>query len=129
MFFKRWQIILGAITSVFLILVITNLATGSLNPIEVFRGDNLLLKIVVGFFCFALLVGTPMQLLSLQAFTDKRCAKCGLPLLDYAGSHGNPTRCNFCKRWFHANCFKMDGGSTFQGCKQPNCPSGRNQFD
>lgn len=122
--YKKGQIISGMITNVIILLVIAKLATGSLNPFEVFRGDSLFLKLVIGFFCFSLAMSV-LLLLFQKGVENQRCAKDGLPLLEYAGSHGNPVRCNFCSRWYHGNCFQAGGGTVLGGCKQPHCPSGR----
>jgi hypothetical protein len=119
---KRGQLITGMVMNVIIMLVISQLATGALNPLEVFRGDSLFLKIVIGFFSLALVMSV-VTLFFQGGLSNETCAKCGLPLLAYAGSHGNPTRCNFCKRWYHTNCFKANGGSFLEGCKHPPCPS------
>lgn len=126
--YKKGQIISGMVMYAIVILVISKLATNSLNPLEVFKGDSLLLKIVVGFL-LALMLLSVVAILFQRGLEDQRCAKDGLPLVAYAGSHGNPVRCNFCTRWFHANCFKSNGGSVLTGCKQEPCPSARGPYD
>ncbi len=126
--YKKWQIITGMVMYAVIILVISKLATNSLNPLEVFKGESLLLKIVVGFFC-ALILLSVVVILFQRGLEDQRCAKDGLPLVAYAGSHGNPVRCSFCSRWYHTNCFKANGGSVLTGCKQEPCPTARPAFD
>ena len=126
--YKKWQIITGMVMYAGVILVISKLATNSLNPMEVFRGDSLLLKLVVGFLCL-LMVLSIGSILFQRGLENERCAKDGLPLVAYAGSHGNPVRCNFCSRWYHTNCFKANGGSVLTGCKQEPCSTARPAFD
>jgi len=120
--YNKNQIIGGMISSAIIILVISQLSTGSLNPVEVFRNDNLLLKIVVGFLLFSFAV-SPILLLYQRGLQDKNCAKCGLSLIDYAGPRGNPALCSKCTRWFHEKCMKENGGDQFNGCNLPPCPS------
>ena len=120
--YKKWQVIAGIVINVIIILVISQLATGSLNPIEVFKGEKTLFKIVVGFFLFTILMAF-IQLLIIHGLRDKTCAKCGKSLTDFAGAYGNPVKCRFCNRWFHTMCLRSEGGSPFTGCKQPGCPS------
>jgi len=115
------------ITHVVIILVISQLGTGSLNPIEVFRGDNVLLKILVGFF-LVLLAFTALLLVMMGQMGNERCAKCGNLLLQFAPVYGAPVKCRHCNRWYHTMCIKADGGSVFTGCRQPHCPSGHTQF-
>ena len=126
--YKKGQIISGMVMWSIVILVISKLATNSLNPLEVFKGESLLLKLVVGFLCF-LMVLSFGALLFQRGLEDQRCAKDGLPLIAYAGSHGNPVRCNFCRRWYHTNCFKSSGGTVMTGCKQEPCPTARGPYD
>jgi hypothetical protein len=125
--FKKGQIIAGLISNTIFILVISKLATGSLNPIEIFKGDSILLKIFVGFLLFGFFAGI-ISLLFIGNLRDKVCPICGLPLMDYIGSHGKPVRCNYCQKWYHSLCFKKDGGSVFEGCKQPHCRSGSSPY-
>ncbi len=120
--YKKGQIISGMVMYTIIILVISKLATNSLNPVEVFKGESLLLKIVVGFL-LALMLLSVVAILFQKGLEDQRCAKDGLPLVAYAGAYGNPVRCNFCQRWFHGNCFKANGGTMLTGCKQEPCPT------
>lgn len=124
--YKKSQIISGMIMNVIIILVIAKLATGSLNPVEVFSGEDLFLKVLVGFFFFSLAMCV-FLLLFRRGFANHRCAMDGLPLLDYVGSHGNPVRCSYCGRWYHTRCFQAGGGSLMGGCKQPHCSSCRDK--
>ena len=126
--YKKGQIIAGMVMYAVVILVISKVTTNSLNPLEVFKGESLLLKIVVGFLC-ALMLSSVVAILYQRGLEEQRCAKDGLPLVAYAGSHGNPVRCNFCSRWYHTNCFKANGGSVLTGCKQEPCPTARPAFD
>jgi len=121
---KKFQIYFGMIFATTLILVISKLATNSLNPLEVFRGESLLLKIVVGFLCLPLLAG-PMNLYIRSRWEDKRCAgtSCGRSLVEFAQALGAPVKCMHCARWYHKNCFATGGGTFMGGCKQPGCPS------
>lgn len=121
---KRVQLISGLIFNTIIMLVIAKLSTGSLNPFEVFSGDSVFLKILMGF----LMVVMGLNLLTLALvgrLKDKRCAGtgCGKPLVEFAGALGGPLRCRFCGRWFHSRCFKANGGSTMEGCRQPGCSS------
>jgi len=121
---KKSQVIAGIIINTILILVISKLATGSLNPFEIFRGDSILLMIVVGFLMFMIVMTLLSALWARVVIGDRRCAACNNPLLSFAFSHGPPARCLRCGQWYHTNCLKACGGSVF-GCKQPHCPSGQ----
>jgi len=120
--YKKWQITLGLILWAVVILVIAQLATGSLNPFEVFKEESVLLKIVMGIFLG--MVGLSLiYLIFSRNLRNEIChaTGCGKPLLEFAGAYGNPIRCSFCRRYFHRNCFKEGGGTITQGCKQPGC--------
>jgi len=123
---RKAQIIVGLIIAVTVVLVISKLATGSLNPIEVFSGDSLLLKILVGFFLFMIL----MQVISLfwNPYKDKDCVGCGKDLTTFAFSHGQPMKCPVCKRLFHRRCYMEKADSLFSGCKREGCPSAVAQY-
>ncbi len=125
--FNRGQIIAGMFFNAIVLLLIAKFATGSLNPMEAFRGNSLLLKLIIGFFLLTLGMNV-IALLFRKGLENERCAKDGLALLEYAGSHGNPVRCNFCGRWFHGHCFRAEGGTALTGCKQSPCPSARSEF-
>lgn len=126
---NKWQTYFSLVVNITVILVISKLATNSLNPMEVFRGESLFLKIIVGFFSFILFMSI-LFLLFRGRLEDKRCAgeDCGRSLLDFAGPLGGPVRCNYCGRWFHKNCFTRGGGSVLTGCKQPGCETARTDF-
>ncbi|MCX5673869.1 MAG: hypothetical protein NTX87_02575 [Planctomycetota bacterium] len=124
---KKSQVITAIITNVVIVLVISKLATDSLNPIEVFEGDRLWLKILVGFFLLVIFLSFA-SLLFAKGLQGVNCHKCGLPLLEYQSSHGNPVRCRLCGRWYHALCIKADGGSMMEGCKQSGCASERPEY-
>ena len=121
---KKWQIYFGMIVQVTILLTISKLATDSLNPLEVFRGESLLLKIVAGFFIFALLLSVLNLIMrSRSGVEDRRCTLCGLPLFAAAGFRGAPIKCGFCERWYHRTCLKAEGGAMLRGCRQEGCPS------
>lgn len=120
--YKTGYVIGGIVMNAIIVLVIAYLGTGSLNPIEVFRGDSLLLKVLEGVFLFFFAAGF-LHLLIIRALRDKVCNKCGKPLLAYADVSGKPLRCNYCGQWYHTHCLRADGGSALRGCKQPGCPS------
>jgi hypothetical protein len=124
---KKSQLVSALIFNTIILLVISKLATKSLNPVEIFRGDSIFLKIVAGFLCMTLL-SSLIGFVFAGSFGDKSCGKCGKNLVQYAGALGKPMLCNYCKRWFHELCIKQEGGSTFGGCKQSDCVSGQNQF-
>jgi hypothetical protein len=122
--YKKWQMVMGWIFTIGIILLISQLSTGSLNPLEVFKGDSLFLKIVVG----VLLGLLALNLLTMPfrgSLKGKACLACGKSLLDFAGPLGNPMKCNFCGRWYHKNCFKAGGGTIWEGCKRPGCSTYR----
>lgn len=121
---KKGQVIGGMVMNTIFILVVTQLSTGSLNPIEVFRGDSLLLKILIGFLGGTLVLGL-LSLIILGSLDNVKCEKYGHSLTKFAGVYGNPIRCIACGRWYHTLCIKPDGGTALGGCKQANCPSGR----
>ena len=128
---QKKQIIGGLITNTIIILVISKLATGSLNPWEVFRGNSLFLKIVVGFFCLSMLALLARWLMIIIIGSNEVCARvkpepgCGKLLMEFAPVLGDPVRCNFCQKWYHKMCFKAGGGTALGGCKQPHCSTGR----
>lgn len=107
------------------ILLVSYLATRSLNPLAVYTSDNILAKIIVSaiaILLLALLVTSLLQLLGLSMMrktiergTGKRaedviCPGCGLPLIQYIGSHGMPKQCPQCRKWWHNGpaCYKKD---------------------
>jgi hypothetical protein len=107
------------------ILVITFMTTGFINPLAVYTSNSLLTKIVVSLLL--LLVATSLvSLLSnlflnkvVEAATGKRaedliCPGCGLPLMQYLGSHGTPIQCPKCQKYWH------DGPACYnQGMPKP----------
>ena len=129
---KKGQIISSMVLFTVILLVIARLETGSLNPVEIFRGDSLFLKIVAGFLILGLLQGV-IQLRRLQGpLANLRCPSkhCdGKPLLEFAPVFGQPVRCVHCRRWFHHQCLKSNGGGLMEGCKQPGCSSYQGGFD
>jgi len=127
--YKRWQIIWGWIFTVGIILLIAKLATGSLNPFEVFQGKSVLLKIVMGILMGSLALNV-LTMPFRSGLKNKICASadCGKPLLAFAGALGNPVKCNYCRRWYHKNCFKAGGGALMEGCKRPGCPTYRGEM-
>jgi hypothetical protein len=97
-----------------LILVVTYLATSSLNPLAVYSSSSTAAKIVVSLLGLLLLTGL-VQLLSLalvrwqirimakKPVDDVICPGCGLPLWAYMSSHGQPIMClnPRCHSWWH----------------------------
>ena len=126
---KRWQIIVSIVLSASVVLVVSYQSTTSLNPAEVFRGTDVVPKIVVGFFTIWLALGI-VGLLVRDRLDDHYCAsgRCGYPLLDYAAVYGNPIRCGVCRRWFHAHCYKANGATLLSGCMQSPCASAEYQL-
>ena len=127
----KGKALFGVIFSLFILEVIAQLATGSLNPIEVFRGDKLLLKILVGFLGLWSVGQVLMFVLVATIGGDARCpsARCGgRPLIKFAPALGGVVGCIFCGRQFHGDCFRAGGGRLAEGCKQPPCRSARS-FD
>jgi hypothetical protein len=113
----------GLVFSTVILLVVTNLATGSLNPVEVFRQDNLFLKIVAGFLIFSMTMGV-LKIIMNIVLGDKLCPSdsCGgksLPRFEQA--YGPATRCSHCGRWFHKKCLLSKGGGLLEGCKHTGC--------
>ena len=127
---KRAQLIGGIIFNTIITLVITKLAVGSLNPLDIFYGDSLFLKILVSFF-MVITAFSFLGLIALGKLADQRCAGsgCGRPLMAFADAMGTPVRCLVCGRWFHRRCLKAGGGSAITGCQQPGCPSARTEHD
>lgn len=119
---KKSQLIGSLIFNTILVLVISKLATDSLNPFEVFHGDKLWLKLLIGFIMVTMAFGL-LGLLVTRSLQDQDCAGCSKSLLAFQGAFGNPLKCMYCGRWFHTNCFKSKGGSAMEGCKHPGCPS------
>lgn len=128
--YKRWQIIMGLIFWVAVILIISQLATGSLNPFEVFKGESVFLKVVMG-ICLGLLGLSLVTLPFRRVVKGKVCAapECGKGLMEFAGPLGNPIKCNFCGRWYHSKCFRAAGGTLLEGCKQPGCATYQRAFE
>jgi hypothetical protein len=123
---RKAQIIIGLIIAVSVVLVISKLATGSLNPMEVFSGDSLFLKILVGFFLFMIL----MQIIGLffNPYKDKNCSGCGNDLTTFVYSHGQPMKCPMCKRLYHRKCYMEKAEGLLSGCKRDGCPSAVAQY-
>ncbi|HLB54196.1 MAG TPA: hypothetical protein VJK71_03755 [Gemmatimonadales bacterium] len=120
---KRAQIIIGLVMGTVIILVITNLSTGTMNPFEVFRGENLLLKILVGFFLAVIGLNLLNLLFGQNIYKDKVCAVDGKGLMEFASVYGPPMKCVYCKRYFHKKCFQANGGTMRGGCRKEPCPS------
>jgi hypothetical protein len=111
---------LGCLGTVLAIIAaITYLATSSLNPLAVLDSDNMLAKVVVILLLVMFVLGCLQQLLigaqiwnisrtSGRRAADLTCPGCGLPLLKFAGSHGQPAQCTTCQTWWHAGpmCFR-----------------------
>jgi hypothetical protein len=127
--YKKWQIYAGMIFQVGILLVISKLATDSLNPLEIFRGESLLLKIVAVVLLLIILMSMLNLLIAGGKMADQRCASCGLPLLGGATLRGTPFKCGFCNRYYHRDCIRAAGGAMLKGCKQPGCPSHHTEFE
>ena len=105
------------------ILVITRLSTGTMNPLAVFRGgESLLLKFVVGFFLLVMGLNLLNLLFSVNGHVEV-CTGCGEPLMESAAVRGPPLRCPNCRRLFHKRCFQATGGTLRGGCRREPCPS------
>jgi uncharacterized membrane protein len=97
-----------------LILVVTYLATSSLNPLGVYSSGSTAAKIIVSLLGLLLLTGL-VQLFTLalvrwqicitakKPVDDVICPGCGLPLWAYMSSHGRPIMCpnRHCLLWWH----------------------------
>src|SRR3990172_4994623 len=99
---RRGQTIFSLIIGTTIILVITNLSTGTVNPLEVFRGENLLLKIVIGFFLLLMGLNVLNLLFGHRIYAGQVCAReeCGKGLMEFASALGPPLRCMYCKRLY-----------------------------
>ena len=122
---RRTQTIISLIVGTVIILVITNLSTDTMNPFEVFRGQNLLLKIVIGFFLLVMGLNLLNLLFGGSIYRGQVCAsrECGKGLMEFASALGPPLRCLYCKRLFHKKCFQANGGTLRGGCRMEPCPS------
>ena len=106
------------------ILVITRLSTGTMNPLAVFRGgESLLLKFVVGFFLLVMGLNLLNLLFGQGGGHVLVCAGCREPLIGSAAVRGPPLRCPICRRLFHKRCFQATGGTLRGGCRREPCPS------
>jgi hypothetical protein len=107
------------------ILVITFMTTGFINPLAVYASNSLLAKIVVSILAllvvtsFISLLATLLLNKVVEAGTGERaedlvCPGCGLPLIQFMGSHGTPIRCPKCLKTWH------DGPACYnQGMPKP----------
>ncbi|HLG06159.1 MAG TPA: hypothetical protein VI383_08420 [Gemmatimonadales bacterium] len=122
---KKAQSVMSLIVGLVIILVITNLSTDTMNPFEVFRGQNLLLKIVIGFFLAVMGLNILNLLFGGKIYEGEVCAgrECGKGLMAFAAVLGPPIRCMYCKRLFHKKCFQANGGTLRGGCRMEPCPS------
>ena len=94
------------------IFLVSFLAAGSLNPLDVYASDSILAKIIVTILA-GILVISLLQMLAVYMLRksveigtgkpaeDLICPGCGLQLMQYAGSHGVPIRCPTCKVSWH----------------------------
>ena len=140
---------LGCLATVLAIIAaVTFLATSSLNPLTVLNSDNMVAKIIVILLLVMFVLGCLQQLLigaqiwrisrtSGRRATDLTCPGCGLPLLKFAGSHGQPTQCAHCSQWWHAGpmCFRKGLQVSMLRLALEKCPecrakeSSRSTFD
>jgi hypothetical protein len=115
------------------ILVATFMSTSSVNPLAVLDTDSLPAKVIV-LGLGALFVLSLLQFLLLGAIGGrmggKVCPGCGLPLLQFAGSHGQPTMCQQCHQWWHSGpaCYRkgLEGSGLLSAASHP-CPNCREE--
>lgn len=120
------------------ILWITYVVTSSLNPFTVFASKNVFAKIIVALLI--LLIGSGiLQLLtsSLMRWSvgrtahrpaeDVICPGCGLPLIQFVGSHGTPIPCPKCRILWHDGpaCYRKDLQQKMTMFPMPPCPKCR----
>lgn len=104
-----------------LVLAVTYFAVASFNPLAVYGSESMLPKIVIsllGIFMAYQLVALlssyalrkSVAMATGRPAEDAICAGCGLPLIQFAGSHGAPMPCPQCKRWWHYGpaCYNRD---------------------
>lgn len=107
------KVTFGCLTAiVIVILLVSYLATASLNPLAVYASDSILAKIIVtvlaGLLAISLLqlLGLSLVSKSIEKKAHKRsddviCPGCGLPLIQYSSSHGPPIACPKCENYWH----------------------------
>jgi len=118
---QRKQLIFGLIFQFVIVELITYSSLKSLNPFAVYEQSGLAIKILVSIF-LGLMGLTLLQIIASKAIGERVCSACGLDIMRYAMARGNPMKCNFCGRWYHAQCFKAKGGTIFGGCGCQSAP-------
>lgn len=106
---------------VIVILLVSYLAAGSLNPLAVYASDSILAKIIVSLLAVLLAISLLLRLYSYMVrkgveigtskpAEDAICPGCGLPLIQFMGSHGAPIRCLKCGKMWHNGpaCYNKD---------------------
>jgi hypothetical protein len=119
------------------ILLISFLTAGSLNPLSVYTSGSILAVIIVsvlGFLLASLLVQLIMRYLvekyiesgAHKPAEDVICPGCGHPLIQFSGSHGMPIRClnPRCGKWWHNGpaCYNKDMPHTTMWIPTYPCP-------
>lgn len=95
-----------------MILLVSYLTSGSLNPLDAYATQNVLSKILIiilsvsifGTFLTMLFTFSMKKMITIKSgkrAEDVICPGCGLPLLQYAGSHGDPILCPVCQKFWH----------------------------
>lgn len=105
--------VLGCLTTLLILMFVTTfLATSSLNPLAVYSVEGIAAKIIVSVSALFVAMGL-LQLLTLvllrwqialvakRPADDVNCRGCGLPLIAYMGSHGQPIVCPKCHVFWH----------------------------
>lgn len=104
---------LGCLTAMIVFMLVTTyITTSSLNPLAVYSSDSIIAKIIVSLFAVSL-GATLLQLLAISLMRlqirltagkpadNLVCPGCGLPLMPYISSHGQPIMCRNCGAWWH----------------------------
>ena len=97
---------------VVVILLISYLAAGSFNPLDVYSSGSIFAKIIVSLFLVLLAISLLQQIVSYvirksvevgtgEKAEDVICPGCGFPLIQFISSHGMPIRCPKCGEWWH----------------------------
>ncbi len=104
---------LGCLTVLIVVtLVATYVATSSLNPLAVYSSHSIVAKIIVSlsglYLVLALFALLGVRLMRFyigitagKPADDILCPGCGLPLMPFVSSHGQPLLCPKCRTWWH----------------------------
>ncbi len=106
---------------IIVILLVAYQTTASLNPLAVYKSDNILAKIIVSLLAvllassllqmlFVYMVRKSVEMGAHRPAQDVICPGCGLPLLQFSSSHGAPFQCPNCKKYWHYGpaCYNKD---------------------